>query len=104
MPWPSLWTVLFKVQEEEIVGEILHSGGVLCHAIGESREVVGFVIVAMLALVVAGFGAQVRGDAVAGDGTFVDAGHRGGVVRSREHCGAAWGHGLSPLHAIGCCW
>ena len=75
------------MQEEERVGEILHLQGVVCHAIGESQEVVGFVIVAMLALVVAGFGAQVRGDA--GDSAFVDAGHRGGVVRSREHCGVA---------------
>ena len=76
-PWPSLRIVLFKVQKEESVGEILHLQGVVCHAIGKSWEVVCFVIVAMLALVVAGFGAQVRGDAVTGDGAFVDLGHRG---------------------------
>ena len=80
---------------------MLHLRGVVCHAIGKSREVAGFVIVAMLALVVAGFGAQVRGDAVTGDGAFVDAGHRGGVVRYREHRGAAQGHGVGGQLDLG---
>ena len=82
------------MQEEESVSEMLHSRGVICHAIGESREVICFVIVAVMALVVADFGAQVRRDAIAGDDAFVDAGHCGGVVRSREHCGVVQGKGV----------
>ena len=89
------------MQEEKSVGENFHLRGVVCHAVGEPREVACFVVVAVLVLVVAGFGAQVRGDAVAGDGAFVDAGYRGGVVRSREHCGVAHGRGVGGQLDLG---
>ena len=79
-PRPLLRIVLLKVQEEEWVSEVLQSRGVVSHAIGNSQEVECFVIVSMLALVATGFGAQVRGNTVAGDRAFVDAGHSEGVV------------------------
>ena len=61
MPRLSLRTVLFKVQEEECVSEVFHLRSIVRHAVGESREVACLVIVAVLVLVVAGFGAKVLG-------------------------------------------
>jgi hypothetical protein len=87
---------LFKVSEESRVGECLHARGVVCHDVQGSCEVVGFVEVAVFALVGALHVAEVCGRGLAGDRALGDPGDCGGVVRAAGDRGV--GHVMVVCH------
>lgn len=73
--------VLFKMEQESGVRQVLEARCVVGHGVSVPRKELGYVTVAVLALVIAGEAAEGCSCPDRGDRSFADTGDRRGVVR-----------------------